>query len=321
MPSLKLPPETASRVLSILDAFSQLFGPPTSELELRAVIGAILMRVEKYQVLPQQMIPLVERLVAAYRARGTATAAVGALADAAAEGAARQVKAWLKKREEAIAEGLAAYAQQFESTLDSATDLIDVTQTLIAILSDGQFSPQEGRWLLQTAVEKFNLAEALQKWVPPEWFAIAHQVAQYREKATFESTVFAVVQAYMQRFQSMLTPALMEQILKNGTLNIDPSQLLEGDIVRLTDLMVFKMQLLEASPMITKSDEEIAAQVHSATEQFKATYGWDGDISQPIASGDLEVSSRIIFERSESVVSEWFTRSERADTPESDRQV
>ncbi|MEO1401030.1 MAG: hypothetical protein AAFV72_07190 [Cyanobacteria bacterium J06635_1] len=318
MPALTLPPETTNRVLSILEAFSRLFGAPTSEIELRAVIGAILMRVEKYQVLPQQMIPLVEMLVSAYRAgqKVTAGATVGALADVAAEGAARQVKDWLKTRQEAVSDGLAAYVQQFESTLDSATDLIDVTQTLIAILSDGQFSPQEGRWLLQTAVEKFNLAEALQKWVPPGWFAIAHQVAQYREKATFESTVFAVVQAYMQRFQSLLTPALMEQILKNGTLNVDPSQLLEGDMVRLTDLMVFKMQLLEASPVITKSDEEIAKQVHSAIEQFKATHGWGGDISQPIASGDLEVSSGFVFEQPGPFAADRATPPGRANKPE-----
>lgn len=314
-----MPPEIANRVLSILDAFSQLFGTPASEIELRAVIGAILMRVEKFQALPQQMVPLIELLATTYRAGPTAT--VGALADAAAEMAAKQVKDWLQTRQESLFNGLAAYAQQFDSTLDSATELVDVTQTLIAIISDGQFSAQEGRWLLQSALDKFDVTLALQRWVPPEWFAIAKQVAQYRQNASFESTVFAVVQAYMQRFQALLTPALMEQILKNGTLNIDPSQLLEGDIVKLTDLMMFKMQLLEASPVITKSDEEIAAQVHSAIEQFKATHGWGGDISQPIASGDLEVSSRFIFERSESAISERFAPRERADTSESDRQV
>ncbi|MEO0459153.1 MAG: hypothetical protein AAF152_21610 [Cyanobacteria bacterium P01_A01_bin.114] len=309
------PPATIDRALAILDAFDQLFGTPTSELELRAVIGAILLHTEHIQALPHEMAALIEAVEAAYRSG--ARVAAGDLANAAAEVAAKRIKDWLQTREEALFGGLAAYAQQFDSTLDSAAELVDVTQTMIAILNDGQLSAPEGRWLLQTALEKFDLTKALQKWVPPEWFAIANQVAQYRKNASFESTVFGVVQAYIQRFQSLLTPELMQHVLKNGTLNVDPQQLLEGDIVRLTEVMLFKMQLLEASPPVTKSAEEIAAQLHTAIREFKARRRIR-DLSQPTALGDLEVSGG--FSMAPSEQPDFERTIERADGLGEDRQ-
>ncbi|MEO0456055.1 MAG: hypothetical protein AAF152_05650, partial [Cyanobacteria bacterium P01_A01_bin.114] len=54
------PPATLDRVLAILAAFEQRFGTLPSELELRAVIGAILRHAEHIQVLPHEMAALIE---------------------------------------------------------------------------------------------------------------------------------------------------------------------------------------------------------------------------------------------------------------------
>ncbi|NEP17165.1 MAG: hypothetical protein F6J97_09685 [Leptolyngbya sp. SIO4C1] len=281
--------ELSDRALSVLQVLADSEAL-TSDLELQAAAAAAVTRLAESALTAEQLQAQVETVVAAFKSGVTS---LPEPISAVVVAAAAEVRSWLQTQQNNLLNGLTAYVQQFSPAV---ADLTDIAGTLIAILNDGRTTIPEGRWLLQTVLQQFDLAQAVQTWVPPEWFAIAQRVFQYRQNAGFEATVFAVAQAYLQKFQSLLTPQLIEHILKEGSLTIDPQELLDGNLDALANTLFFKIQLLEASPPVTKTDEAIAEQVHEAVQRFHDRSSAAVDLSVPVSTGDLSVGSPWIVE-------------------------
>jgi len=280
-----------SLVLNVLRAYTVTFGQPGSDLDLRAVIGAIVANLVEVKVENPQLERFIDEAIAAYQSVGKDAT----LVDVTSQLLAEQVAVWLREQEVTVDNVLSAYLQQFAP--DDANwetgEIISLVQTVIATLNDGSLSRSGGRALVNKVVETFELDKALSRWVAPEWVALAQQVASYNSKEELQSEVRSIAWAYLQQFQAILSPQLIEQIMETGPLNLAPSEVLSGNFGDFSKMLFYKFQLLEADPVVTKSHAEIAAEVNQAIASFNANRTPPFDATQGIQTGDLEISSPI----------------------------
>lgn len=278
-------------VLNVLRAYIVTFGQPENELDMRAVVGAIVANVETVEVENERLEAFIDEAIAAYESLGTDAS----LVDVTAQLLAEQVAVWMKEQETTVANVVSAYLQQFapeDSELTSG-ELLSLVQTVVATLNDGSLTRSGGRALIKQVVESFDVDQALSRWVAPEWIALAQRVASYEDKSDVQEDVRSIAWAYIRQFESILSPQLIEQIMEEGPINVSPDELLAGDLGDFSEMLFYKYQLLEADPVVTKSHEAIAADVHKAVADFLARREREGaaDLTKGEPSGDLEVSS------------------------------
>lgn len=276
-------------VLNVLRAYILTFGRPDTELELRAVIGAIAANLETVTVANQALEPFIDRAVAAFRSLGMEAT----LVDVTAQLLAEQVAVWLQAQENTVKHVLSAYLQRFAPAHITwgSKELTGLVQTVIAALNDGSLSKSGARALVVKVIQTFNLDQSLRRWVAPEWIALAQRVASYLEQQEVQLEVRSIAWAYIKQFQAILSPQLIEQILETGPLNLSPAEVLSLDLGDFSRMLYFKFQLLEADPVVTKSHQAIAADVHRAVAQLKARREPGLDVTEGKASGALEISS------------------------------
>lgn len=260
--------ENLKQVLNVLRAYVVSFGQPGSEAELRAVIGAVVANVEAVRVEQRDLEKFTNEAIAAFKSLGMEAS----LVDASAQLLAEQVAVWLQAQEAMVKNVLSAYLQQFapDNAEWRSETVIALVQTIIATLNDGSLSRSVGRALVRRVVETFDLGEALSRWVAPESVALAQQVASYLDKGYQQTELQSISWAYVQQFQAILSPQLIEQIIQQGPINVSPAELLSRDLSDFSQMLFYKFQLLEADPVVTKSHEAIAADLHRAVADLQA---------------------------------------------------
>ncbi len=297
LPSQPVPSEkpasikNLSLVLNVLRAYIVTFGELGSKLEQRAVIGAIVANLVEVKVENSRLERFIDEAIAAYQSVGKDAT----LVDVTAQLLAEQVAVWLREQEATVSNVLSAYLQQFapdDANWDTGA-VIGLVQTVIATLNDGSLSRSGGRSLVKKVVETFELDKALSRWVAPEWVALAQQVASYSSKEELQTEVRSIAWAYLQQFQAILSPQLIEQIMETGPLNLSPAEVLSGDLGGFSKMLFYKFQLLESDPVVTKSHEQIAVEVNRAIAAFSANQNPPFDATKGIQTGDLEISSPI----------------------------
>ncbi|MEO1591239.1 MAG: hypothetical protein AAFU71_08110 [Cyanobacteria bacterium J06632_22] len=283
---MPLSPVQVVHLVEALPLFQDLFGVPESTLELRARVGALLNIIDGITVAPFEVETTIDQVIAAVQAR----------AETETGRWVKTARQWLRQQSDTLTGVVSAYVQTYARRIESS-ELVAVATTSVAILSDGKLSPSEGRQLTQQLIQSFELDKALRQAVSPSVLALAKRVAQYRSKADIEADILSIAQSYLQKFGGLLTPELMKQVIQKGTLNLSPETLLSGDWEDLGGLdnvartFVFKMQLLEADPLTSKTAEEIADQVHEAVERFNRSNNAI-DLTSPAADDDdLSLSS------------------------------
>ncbi|MEO1619641.1 MAG: hypothetical protein AAFU53_01265 [Cyanobacteria bacterium J06632_3] len=276
-------------VLNVLRAYIVTFGDPDTQLDLRAVIGAIVANVNTVDVDNRRLERFMDDVLAAYESLG----ADASLVDVTSQLLAEQVSVWLKTQQTTVSNVVSAYLQQFapeDSTWDSG-EILSLVQTTVAVLNDGSLSRSGGRALIRQVIEAFDLDQAMSRWVAPEWVALAQQVSSYEEKTDLQSELRSVAWSYVQQFESILSPQLIEQIIETGPINVSPEELLSGDLSAFSEMLFYKYQFIEADPVVTKSHEEIAVDVRKAIQDFLDRRGPGIDITKPETVGDLELRS------------------------------
>ncbi|MBE9062006.1 hypothetical protein [cf. Phormidesmis sp. LEGE 11477] len=281
--------ENLKQVVNVLRAYSITFGQLEDELELRAVVGAIAASIATVSIKDRQLEPFIDEAIAAYSSLGTDAS----LVDAGAQLLAEKASIWLDEQEIAIINIMNAYLQQFapEDADWQTNDIIGLAQTIIATLNDGSLSRSGSRVLVKRVIASFEVKKALSRWVAPEWIAIAQRVASYTEKGDLQLELQSITWAYVQQFQSILSPQLIEQIMEKGSINVSAAEFMAGDLGDFSQMLYYKFQLLEADPLVTKSHEQIAAGVYQAVEDFKAHRETDVDVTMGVSTGGLKVSS------------------------------
>jgi hypothetical protein len=281
--------QNLKQVLNVLRAYVVTFGRPGSDLELRAVIGAIVAVVPTVQIANSQLEGFANEAIAAFESLGLEAS----LVDVNAQLLAEQVAVWLREQQATVSNVLSAYLQQFAP--DHATwtpgDILGLVQTVVATLNDGSLSRSGGRLLVEQVVKTFDLDQALSRWVAPEWVALAQRVASYASKGDLQQEVRSIAWAYIQKFQAILSPQLIEQIVEQGSLNLSPAEVLAGNFDDFSQMLFYKFQLLEADPVVTKSHVAIATNIRQAIAELQARQTPGLDVSKGIQTGELQVSS------------------------------
>ncbi|MEO1791741.1 MAG: hypothetical protein AAFR25_05910 [Cyanobacteria bacterium J06629_19] len=277
------------QVLNVLRAYTVTFGRPDTPLALRAVVGAIVANLTTVDIKNSELEKFIDDAIAAFDSLGMEASFVDVTAQLLAE----QVAVWLKEQETTVTNVVSAYLQQFApgDTSWESNQILGLVQTVVATLNDGSLSKSGGRSLIDKVLKTFNLDAALSRWVAPEWIALAQRVASYVDKGDLQQELRSVAWAYVQQFQAILSPQLLEQILETGPLNLSPAEVLSGDLNDFSQMLFYKFQLLEADPVVTKSHEAIAGDVHKAIAEFKKNQPPTIDVTKGIQTGDLEISS------------------------------
>ena len=285
--------ENLKQVLNVLRAYVLTFGRPAAEVDLRAVVGAIVANLPTVTIANDQLERFIDEVIVAFSSLGMEASLVEVTAQMLAE----QVAVWLSEQEAIVNNVLSAYLQQFapDHVVWNLPQVVNLTQTIVATLNDGSLSRSGGRSLVDKVSQAFDLQKALSRWVAPQWIALAQRVASYAENGALQSELQSIAWAYIQQFQAILSPQLLEQIIHDGPLNLSPAEVLSGDLSDFSQMLYYKFQLLEADPVVTKSHQVIAANVHKAVSDFKARRkdlgGADLDFMARSETGELEVSS------------------------------
>ncbi|MEL6813280.1 MAG: hypothetical protein AAFP03_00540 [Cyanobacteria bacterium J06598_3] len=277
------------QVLNVLRAYVVTFGQPGTELELRSVIGAISANLTTVNIENSQLETFMDEAIAAFRSLG----ADASLVDVSAQLLAEQVAVWLREQEATVGNVVSAYLQQFapdDARWDSG-EIVGLVQTIIATLNDGSLSRSGGKVLVDRVINAFDLDQALSRWVAPEWVALAQRVANFVDHGDLQSELRSIAWSYIQQFQTILSPQLIEQIATSGPLTVSPTEFFSGDLSEFSQMLFYKFQLLDADPVVTKSHQAIAADVHKAVADLKAQRDPGLDVTAGIQTGDLEISS------------------------------
>ena len=229
------------QVLNVLRAYTDTFGRPDTPLALRAVVGAIVANLTTVDIKNSELEKFIDDAIAAFDSLGMEASFVDVTAQLLAE----QVAVWLKEQEPTVTNVVSAYLQQFApgDTSWESNQILGLVQTVVATLNDGSLSKSGGRSLIDKVLKTFNLDAALSRWVAPEWIALAQRVASYVDKGDLQQELRSVAWAYVQQFQAILSPQLLEQILETGPLNLSPAEVLSGDLNDFSQMLFYKFQL------------------------------------------------------------------------------
>jgi len=276
-------------VLNVLRAYVVTFGQPASEMELRAVVGAVVANIPTVIVENARLEAFTDEAIAAFESLGVDPA----LVDVGSQLLAEQVALWRREQEATVTNVISAYLQQFApDNVDWETKaVLNLAQTVVATLNDGSLSRSGGRVLIDRVMAAFDLEQALSRWVAPEWIALAQRVANYAEKGDLQMELRSIAWAYVQQFQSILSPQLIEQIMEEGTVTVSPTDFFSGSLADFSRMLYYKFQLLQADPVVEKSHRAIAQDTHDAIARHQAQQPPGLDVTKAIKIGDLEISS------------------------------
>ena len=281
--------EDLKQVVNVLHAYGMTFGQLDDELVLRAVIGAIAANIATVSIENSQLESFIDEAIATYRTLETDAS----LVDASTQLLAERAAIWLDEQETAVSNVMIAYLQQFvpEEVDWQTSDTVELVQTIVATLNDGSLGRSGSRALVKRVIVSFDLQQTLSRQVAPEWIVLAQQIANYLKKGKLQAELQSIAWAYVQQFQSILSPQLIEQIMEADPINVSASEFRSGNLGDFSQMIYYKLQLLETDPIVTKSHEQIATDVHQAVEEFRARNKTDTNLTQSVTTGDLQVSS------------------------------
>ena len=276
-------------VLNVLQAYVVTFGQPDLEMELRAVVGAIVANLSEVTVENAELEGFTDEAIAAFKSLGVNPV----LVDVGSQLLAEQVAVWRREQEATVTNVISAYLQQFapDDADWKTAAVINLAQNVVATLNDGSLSRSGGRVLVDRVVASFDLEKALSRWIAPEWIALAQRVANYAEKGDLQAELRSIAWAYVQQFQAILSPQLIERIMEEGSVTVTPKEFFSGSLTDFSEMLYYKFQLLESDPEVTKSHIAIAADVQRAVEQLKAQQPPGLDFTKGEQTEDLGISS------------------------------
>lgn len=282
-------------VLNVLRAYVVTFGQPESEMALRAVVGAIVANLSEVTVENAELEGFIDEAIAAFKSLGVDPI----LVDVGSQLLAEQVAVWWREQEVTVTNVISAYIQQFapDGTDWKTAAVMNLAQNVVATLNDGSLSRSSGRVLVDRVVASFDLEKALSQWIAPEWIALAQRVANYMEKGDLQAELRSIAWAYVQQFEAVLSPQLIERIMAEGSVTVTPEEFFSGSLTDFSQMLYYKFQLLKSEPEVTKSHVAIAADVQRAVTRYKKQQPPGLDVTKGEKTGDLEISSPFRWKR------------------------
>jgi len=265
-------------LLDSLKAYAQSFGAPTSTEEVMAFASSIVTFKQKQlgipEISPTQVTSLVQQVASQFDIKAIANL----ITDNATLTLVQGVKQWQQTLEHQVMNTLTAYAQKFQPE-----QMPDVAQTILSIIplvENAQLHQLEITSLIQKVSSQFKWEDALAQVVGNDAMAIADQLANLLQFGDIEELVkqtligdhpligdHQLLNQPLDQITESLVNSKLAEILGNHAIHIDldTQQLMVKQVT-------FKLNVLASSPVVAKSDQEIAQQIDDEATRFRASH-------------------------------------------------
>ncbi|MDB9525937.1 hypothetical protein PN498_08065 [Oscillatoria sp. CS-180] len=201
---------------------------------------------------------------------------------------ATRTKQWRETLENRARITLDAYIQKFSPDLNTLK-IQTIVATVLPIVEDAKIARDEGKRLIDVLSNQFDWQSAMQRTIDPKWTLLAETVMQCINKQDAVTSTQDVVVAYVHEFKPSaveIGEGLVERAVQSVTrskveLNLDISLDPETKKLLIKQVM-FKFNLLEASPPPSKTALEIAHEVHDEVLRYRQEQGLDGIDYSPL---------------------------------------
>ncbi|MEE3718675.1 hypothetical protein V2H45_18190 [Tumidithrix elongata RA019] len=268
--------EIEESLLNTLNAYVRHFDIPNSREDLLAIASSILTFQQKQGILkaiaPEQVDALIQQVVNQFEPTNITTF----LVDSATDTLVQQVNAWRESLGNQVLNSLNAYVQKFQP--DKTLDLTETIASIIPLIENIQLHQVEAKSLIQRVKSQFNWQNALEQAIGAGPLAIAEKLAKLLQFGNLEGLLKETVLANLSGLDRTLE-TVTESLVNTELSKILGNHALQFDLDLNTDLesrqllvkqVTLKLNLMQRSPLPSKSVQEIANQVDSEIERLKA---------------------------------------------------
>lgn len=290
-------PESVEQLQGLVSALLRLKAEAPEQL-LAPTLEAVAPALTNWLSLPAQEAEALLRQVVRAVEQGTLTDWV---IDTAQQALAQQAYQGQQALESQVKETLSAYVQQVipGKPLD---DLPGLVESIVPLIHGGTITRAEVVALVQRLTASFGLEAALGRRVKPEYLKVAQELALCMAQKPMEEAVKETLAAYLEKHHSAME-TVSESLIENAIAAITQlpiefdwaTELSLKDKRLLIKQVSFKLNILQAGPMPSKTAREIVDQVQSEVERFRQaqqTSLASGDTPQGLTQeSGLEISS------------------------------
>jgi hypothetical protein len=290
-------------ILDGLAAYHSQYGLPESPAQLEAVIGALVnvkTREANQTISPRQIDAMIRWVSASFDAQTTGQAVI----DGAKQALAQKAHQWQQDLKRQVEGVLNAYLQQHASNPD--TDALAAMVTAIApMVKSGQATRPEVVGLAEQIITTFAPASTLAPVTNPIFVELARDLSTVLSQKDTETAVSETVVAYINKFAPN-AEAIGEDIIERALSAILKNQVqfgIDTDLNLAEKRLIlqqvsFKLNIMEQSPIPSKSAELMAAQLNTEIERFKA--------ERARKAGNLDPTSGRLSPDGLSITSNWI---------------
>jgi hypothetical protein len=258
-------------------AYVKNFGTDQSSEDIQAIASSILAFQQKQGnlIAPDVAQEMIQQVVGQFQF----DSALNFVADANTEALVQNVNQWKQGLESQVLNTLSAYAQQAQpEQLDQL--LLETVLSILPLLEDIQLPKSLVDSLIRQVQSKFDLNTALTQFIDADTLAIAQKLIQSLQLGSIEE----LLKGSLLNNQASMGTSLIGQSFANMTesfVNDELKKLLGSDLFQfdldvdaqqmVVKQVTFKMNIMQSSPPPSKSNEEIAAEVDSEVDRFKAS--------------------------------------------------
>ncbi len=258
---------TDRSLLNQLHAYVNRFETSNSREDLQAIASSILTFQQKQGKIaldPDQAEALIQQVVNQFDVKNVANSVI----DSATDELAGEVEQWRRSLENQVLNTLNAYTYKFQP--NQILNFAETISSILPLVESAQLHKSQIESLIQQVQSKFDLPTALNQVLDSDSMAIAQKLTQLLQGGNLEQ---------------ILHDALLEnQGLINQTINNEANslitQIVGSDAVRINidvdaqNLMIKQVTLTlnimqQSSPVPTKSDTAIAAQIDDEVRRFR----------------------------------------------------
>jgi hypothetical protein len=262
---------TTESLLNNLKAYVKSFESVSSE-DIPAIASSILTFQQKQgiAIAPERAEELIQQVVNQFELGAVADF----VADSNTETLVQEVNQWKQALESQVLNTLSAYAQS--SNPDQLDQLLPETiLSILPILENTQLYKSEVDSLIRQVQSKFDLNTALAQVLDPNSLAIAQKLTESLQLGNIEELLKGKL-LNNESFLSQPLANMTESFVNDELKKLLGSDMFEVDLdvdaqAMMVKQVTFKLNIMQSSPAPSKSNEEIAAEVDSEVDRFKAS--------------------------------------------------
>jgi BMFP domain-containing protein YqiC len=265
----------AEEMLGGLTAYVKHYGLPESPAQVSAIVGALInvkTQGQKLSLTAQQVDQMIQRVTMDFDAKTIAQAVV----DRSKQTLADQAHQWRHDLEQQVRGVLDAYRQHYAPGVNPDS-LPELVTAIAPMVKDGRVTKPEVMDLVQQMTRTLAPTTPLSAVLNPNYLALAQDVAIVFQQKNTAAAVSETVTAYVEKFapaaqeigEDLIERALGAILRNKVEFGID-TELNLADKRLIIQQVSFKLNILKQSPLPSKSAKQVAEELNSEIERFKA---------------------------------------------------